>query len=147
LAYLTSLPDHQKSKGTVTFQHLDLGDIQGTIGSTHELRHKLIHDKRNRIDMLVCNTGIFGPPLRTLSKDEYDKAFAVILRESVPYFLSQSDRPTKSCTAIDLVEIAADETQDARIIFVSSEGYKMAAKVAIASYNPTLLAMMTGFWT
>lgn len=74
---LSTLPNHGKNKSTVGFHPLDLGDIQGTIDSAHELRQNLTKNGHKGIDILICNAGILGPPLRKLTKDGYEKTFAV----------------------------------------------------------------------
>lgn len=60
----------------VNFVPLDLNSIQQTVLAAQELRKRLKEDKHDGIDILVCNAGILGAPLRQLSEDGFEKHFA-----------------------------------------------------------------------
>jgi hypothetical protein len=70
------LGETNEATNSVTFIPLNLGSISGTVESGHILRQRLSGDNLEGIDILVCNAGILGAPLRQLSEDGFEKTFA-----------------------------------------------------------------------
>lgn len=74
---LLSLEQKIARGGSIQFHPLDLSDIQGIFHSSQDLRETFQKSGISGIDILVCNAGILGAPLREMSKDGYNKTFAV----------------------------------------------------------------------
>ncbi|KAI9828985.1 MAG: hypothetical protein M1832_000008 [Thelocarpon impressellum] len=104
--------------GPIKFHHLDLASIADAKKSAEDFLKR-----ESRLDILVCNAGIGMVYLNELSKEGYERSFAV---NHLGHFAFVT-------TLLDLIENTASTHGDARIVVTSSIGQRIGRKLDYVS--------------
>ncbi|KAI4129641.1 MAG: hypothetical protein LQ338_002124 [Usnochroma carphineum] len=102
------------SRGAIKFHHLDLSSIEDARRSAEQVK-KMI----DRLDIVVANAGVSMLNMSQLSRDGYERMFAI---NHLGHF-------TFITTLLDLVKGTSVAYGDARIVVTSSIGYKSATGI------------------
>ncbi len=62
----------EENLGLLYFHHLDLSTIQGARASAEAFKQRV-----SRLDIIICNAGVFSSSPSELTADGYERAFAI----------------------------------------------------------------------
>ena len=120
--------------GPIKFHQLDISSIKGAKESA-----EVFKKVESRLDILVANAGISMAFRDELSPDGYEKtfstnhlghmAFIMTLLGKSPFLKSDSNVVHDIYASIESIEASATKNGEARIVVISSYGYKSARKL------------------